>query len=201
MKNNLLLLLCLSFLWQCKPSTNITQSNNIAEIESYLKSAHRDDQYRLFLKKKLVALKNAAWMKSGQGVPMAARPIVTDIPSPSNRSNFDKEFFNKLLAEAKVEHNSRTAKLLNELFANNSPDSPDAIILVRNQSDCDMILKIEGKQNYNLAIPSRGETSLIVNKGTYSISSNLCDAIYNSKKDIKNNLLLALNSDQSSNNL
>lgn len=192
MKKSLLMMLCLGFLWQCKTQTDITQSTNIKEIENYLKTAHKDDQYRVFLKRKLVALKNAAWTKSGQGVPMAARPLVTEIPTSSKHSNFDKTLFDKLLSEAKSDHNSRTVTLLNELFSKNSPDSPDAIIMIRNQSECDMVLKIEGKKSYNLAIPSKGETSIVVNKGEYTISSNLCDAIYNSKKHINANILLAL---------
>lgn len=193
MKNVVLMALCLTFLWQCKSQPHITESTNIKEIENYLKTAHKDDQYRIFLKRKLISLKNAAWMKSGQGVPMAARPIVTEIPTTNGTSNFDKALYNRLLADAKEDQRARTINLLNELFSENSAESPDAIIMVRNQSDCDMILKIEGKQSYSLAIPSKGETSIVVNKGDYNISSNLCDAIYNSKKQIKANLLLALN--------
>ncbi len=193
MKKSLFFIFCLGFLWQCAPKTNITQSNNIKEIEDYLRTANKDDQYRVFLKRKLIALKNASWMKSGQGVPMAVRPIVTEIPT--SKTNFDKELYEKLLAESNKGQTERTVKLLNELFSENTPDNPSAIVMIRNQSECDMILKIEGKQNYNLAIPSKGETSVVVNKGSYTISSNLCDAIYNSKKEIKNNLLLALNNE------
>lgn len=193
MKKIALIVFCLSFLHACKSQPHITQSTNIKEIENYLKTAHKDDQYRVFLKRKLISLKNAAWMKSGQGVPMAARPIVTEIPTNSSKANFDKALYDRLLADAKEDQRARTINLLNELFSENSAESPDAIIMVRNQSDCDMILKIEGKKSYNLAIPSKGETSIVVNKGEYSISSNLCDAIYNSKKQITANILLALN--------
>lgn len=192
MKNVVLMALCLSFLWQCKSQPLITESNNIKEIENYLKTAHKDDQYRVFLKRKLISLKNAAWMKSGQGVPMAARPIVTEIPTNNSKSNFDKALYDRLLADAKMDQRARTINLLNELFTENSAESPDAIIMVRNQSDCDMILKIEGKKSYNLAIPSKGETSIVLNKDIYTFSGSLCDVKYQSSKDVNKNIIIVL---------
>lgn len=192
MKNVVLMALCLSFLWQCKSQPLITESNNIKEIENYLKTAHKDDQYRVFLKRKLISLKNAAWMKSGQGVPMAARPIVTEIPTNNSKSNFDKALYDRLLADAKMDQRARTINLLNELFTENSAESPDAIIMVRNQSDCDMILKIEGKKSYNLAIPSKGETSIVLNKDIYTFSGSLCDVKYQSSKDVNKSVVVVL---------
>ncbi|WP_300668808.1 DUF6759 domain-containing protein [Soonwooa sp.] len=175
---------------------HITQSTDIKEIENYLKNAHKDDQYRLFLKRKLIALKNAAWMKSGQGVPMAARPIVTDLPTNPKSNKIDRELFNKLLSEAKTNQKKNTVNVLNELFNDSNPNSPTSIVLIQNKSVCDMILTLEGPKLYNLAIPANSDTSITVEKGTYKLQSNVCDAAYSSTKTITKGIVISLNTDK-----
>ncbi|MFW2134668.1 DUF6759 domain-containing protein [Chryseobacterium sp. TY4] len=172
---------------------HITQSTDIKEIESYLNTAHKDDQYRLFLKRKLVALKNAAWMKSGQGVPMAARPIVTDLPSNPKTSKLDRALFNKLMEEAKADQKQNTVKVLNELFNNSNPNESTSVVLIQNKSICDMILTLDGPKAYNLAIPANTDKSIVIEKGDYKLKSNVCDAPYESSKSISKGIIITLN--------
>lgn len=175
---------------------HITQSTDIKEIENYLKNSHIDDQYRLFLKRKLVSLKNTAWMKSGQGVPMAARPLVTDLPSNPKTNKLDRVHFNKLMEEAKANEKQNTVKVLNELFKDSNLNKNTSIVLIQNKSICDMILIIEGVKNYNLAIPANTDKSVVVEKGDYKLKSSVCDAPYESTKNISKGIIISLNADK-----
>ncbi|MFN3020942.1 DUF6759 domain-containing protein [Chryseobacterium sp. TY3] len=191
----------IALLASCSSATNsssgkkhhITQSTDIKEIENYLRTAHKDDQYRLFLKRKLVALKNAAWMKSGQGVPMAARPIVTNLPSNPKSKTLDRALFNKLMEEAKANEKQNTVQVLNELFKDPNTNESTSVVLIQNKSICDMILTLDGPKAYNLAIPANSDKSIVVEKGDYRLKSNVCDAPYESSKSISKGIIITLN--------
>ena len=175
---------------------DILNTTDIKKIEAFLQTAHPEDPRRTVLKPKLIALKNSAWTKGAKDAkPMAARPIVTEVPkSFVNRPNSSEaEEFKKLMTETSTAQKQKTVKLLNTLF-DQDINKKEAILLIQNNSDCNMILRIEGKDTfYNLAVPAHGENTIVVNKGEYELSSNICDAKYISKKDLKKNLMVVLN--------
>lgn len=178
-----------------KKSGDIMQSTNIQEIENFLKTAHPEDPRRTALKPKLIALKNAAWTKGAKNAkPMEARLITVDVPkSVMNNPNSDEaEEFKKLIAETSKEHSEKTVKLLNTLF-DQDINSKEAILLIQNNSDCNMIVRINGKAFYNLAVPAHGENSLVLNKGRYDLTSLVCGSKYQSTKDIQKSMVVILN--------
>lgn len=88
---------------------------------------------------------------------MAARPIIADIPSSfSARPNSaEAEEFKKLMAETSDAHKDKTVKLLNSLF-DQDPAKKEAILLIQNNSACDLILRLQSKNGfYNVAVPSK----------------------------------------------
>lgn len=183
-----------SFAYAQKKSKEILKSTNIKEIEEYLKTAHPDDPKRSVLKPKLIALKNAEWTKGAKNAkPMEARPVITDIPNRfmRNSSSADAEEFKKLIAETSDQHKEKTVKLLNAMF-DEDITRKEAVLLFRNNSDCNIILRIEGKDFYNLAVPAHGENFIVINKGSYSLNSNVCDVKYNSQKDIKKSIFVVI---------
>lgn len=181
---------------QRRKKTDILKSTDIKEIENFLKKAHPEDPRRTVLKPKLIALKNSEWTKGAKNhKPMEARPIVTDIPSSfTNRPNSDEaEEFKRLMTVTSDAHKEKTVKLLNTLF-DQDIHRKEAILLVQNSSDCNMILRIQGTKNfYNLAVPAKGENTMVLDKGAYDLNSNICDAKYASRKDIAGNLMIILN--------
>lgn len=190
----LILLSCHAFS-QKKKSKDILQSTNIQEIENFLKTAHPEDPRRIVLKPKLVALKNAEWTKGTKSAkPMEARPIVMEVPNAvmRNENSSEAEEFKKLIAESSTEHKEKTVKLLNTLF-DQDITKKEAIVLIQNNSDCNMIVRIQGKDFYNLAVPAHGENSLVLNKGTYQFSSNICGSKYLSNKEITKSIVVILN--------
>jgi hypothetical protein len=176
-------------------SKNILESKNIQEIEKFLKTCHPDDPRKNVLKPKLIALKNSEWTKGKIGArPMEARPIISEISTSimKNPSSSDAEEFKRLVASTSTEHKDKTVKLLNTMF-NEDISSKEAILLFKNNSDCNLVLRIHGKDFYNMAVPAKGENFIVINKGTYTLTSNICDVIYSSQKDIKKSIFLTIN--------
>ncbi|MCW3160330.1 DUF6759 domain-containing protein [Chryseobacterium oryctis] len=175
-----------------KKFKNILKSTNIAEIEAFLKTAHPEDPKRSVLKPKLIALKNQAWTKGAKNAkPMEARPVITDIPNSVMRNSKDAEEFKRLITENSQEHKEKTVKLLNTMF-NEDVSSKEAILLCKNNSDCNIIIRIQGKDFYNLAVPAHDENFIVIKKGEYTLTSNVCDLVYSSKKEIKKGVFITL---------
>jgi hypothetical protein len=112
--------------------------------------------------------------------------IMSQSPPP------DEEEFRQLIATTSAEHKAKTVRLLNQLFDSNNL-SDEAILLIQNRGDCNLIVRILGKENYNLAVPAKGENFVVVKKGEYQLSSTFCNFTYNSGKSILKNLLVTLN--------
>lgn len=172
---------------------DILRTSNIKDIENFLQTAHPDDPRRTVLKPKLIALKNATWMKSGKNVSTTFKQVIVEIPKSilKQRNTEESEEFKKLLAENSKNQKDKTVKLLNQLF-NEDVSNREAILLLQNNSDCNMILRIEGEKFYNLAVPSHGENSVVIAKGSYQLRSNVCDAKYVSAKTIQKSTLVIL---------
>lgn len=174
---------------------DIMNSKDIAKIENFLKEAHPQDPRRTVLKPKLIALKNEAWTKGAkEAKPMQARPVVQEIPNAFIRRPYstEAEEFKKLMMQNSTAMKEKTVKLLNQLF-DNDISNKEAIVLFQNNSDCNMILRMQGSNFYNLAVPAHGENSIVVQKGQYAIYSNMCDELYTSQKDVKKHLMVVLN--------
>ncbi|PTT23114.1 hypothetical protein DBR28_19220 [Chryseobacterium sp. HMWF028] len=177
-----------------KSSKDILKSTNIKEIEEYLKNAHPDDPKKSVLKPKLIALKNSEWTKGARTAkPMETRPLIVDIPKSAmrNPNSDDAEEFKKLIAETSAEHKGKTVKILNAMF-NEDINRNEAILLFKNNSDCNIVLRIEGKDFYNLAVPAHAENFIVLKKDSYTLSSNICDMKYSSRKDIKKSIFVTI---------
>ncbi|MBO9692342.1 DUF6759 domain-containing protein [Chryseobacterium sp.] len=107
--------------------------------------------------------------------------------------NTEAEEFNMLMAVSPVEHKNRTVKILNSLF-DNDPNAKEAIILIQNKSDCNIIVRMEGvgTTKYRLAVPAHGEGSIVIEKGQYLFTSLVCGAQYASQKTIERAIMVAL---------
>lgn len=86
-----------------------------------------------------------------------------------------------------------TATMLTNIL-NGTSNSKEAVIQFVNKSKCNLIIKINGKKFYNLTVPANGQNSIMVEKGSYDISTSICDAIYKQNKALNGNLIITLNS-------
>ncbi|MGO4707990.1 DUF6759 domain-containing protein [Chryseobacterium sp. 2TAF14] len=201
MKKKTLLFLFLSLIISSCAGNNTTakvdilKSTNINEIEEYLGKAHPEDPKTRILKQRIIALKNAEWTKGAKNAkPMEARPVFMELPDQLNnkkKSEANLEVFKKLMSETSDEHKEKTKKLLNNMF-NEDITHNEVIILLKNNSDCNLVLEISGKKFYNLAVPAKGENFIVLDKDSYTFSGNVCDVKYQSSKDIKKSLVIVL---------
>lgn len=174
---------------------DILKSTNINEIEEYLAKTHPEDPKTRILKQRIIALKNAEWTKGAKNAkPMEARPVFMELPDhlgKKKKTEAQQEIFKKLMAETSDEHREKTKTLLNNMF-NEDVNHNEAVLLLKNNSDCDLVLEISGNKFYNLAIPAKGENFIVLNKDLYTFSGNVCDVKYQSSKDIRKSLVVVL---------
>ena len=91
------------------------------------------------------------------------------------------------------EKNKKTAEILTHLF-NNDPNKKEAYIYIKNLSKCNLIVKISGKKFYNLTVPAKNDNYILLDKGTYTLTTSVCDAKYSSVKNVNKDLEITLNS-------
>lgn len=179
-----------------KNFNNIIKSQDITEITAFLEQAHPDDPRKPVLKKRLIQLKNEAWTKGKENhKPMAARPFQEE-EKPLDIKSFTKdetEEFNRLMSESSSEHKNKTVGILNSLF-DNDPTSKEVIVMIENKSDCNIIVRMEGTagKNYKLPVPSKKQNVIVLEKGAYVFTSNICGSQYVSQKNIQKALMITL---------
>ena len=184
MKNKLLLLILLVF-------STFLFSQTSQELDKAMLS--KDPKVIADFIKKYPHNKNSAFLQrklnsmTGSGN-AAAKPSI----QPLNAEKLEKQVEK---SEAKGEPDAkakRTAEVLTHLF-NNDPNKKDAYVLIRNKSECNLIVKFEGKKFYNLDVPKMGENYILVQKGTYRITTMICNAQYASVKNVTQDIEINLN--------
>ena len=80
---------------------------------------------------------------------------------------------------------------INEMLQSDENDQL-SLLLVKNDSYCNMVLKIVGKSAYNIPIPAKGQNAIMVEKGVYKLTGNLCELKYEAQKDLNKSILVAL---------
>ena len=184
MKNKLLLLILLVFSTFLFSQTSqeldkamLSKDPNV--IAEFIKK-YPNNKNTPFLQRKLNSM-------TGSGN-AAAKPSI----QPLNTEKLEKQVEK---SEAKGEPDAkakRTAEVLTHLF-NNAPNKKDAYVLIRNKSECNLIVKFEGKKFYNLDVPKMGENYILVQKGTYRITTMICNAQYASVKNVTQDIEINLN--------
>lgn len=167
----------------------ILASKNIVEISQYLKKLNSDNpQYKSVLNR-LKQLKNG----SLQSEPRLLISAFKNIESPEIKTPLDseKEEFHKLMKESAEIHDKKAVKLLNNIFSKDTGNN-ESVLLVRNDSSCDIILRLQGKKQYNIAVPSKGENFINLNKDSYMIKGKVCNSEYFNTKDLSNNQIITL---------
>ena len=181
---------CMSLAAQIQNS-NILKSTDAKEIEAFLKTAQRDDPRRGILNTKLAALKKTNQVKTPVQL-TAAKSVTRQNSKFASVQNEDEEF-RKLTAGNPGAHEQKTVKLLNQLF-DNDVTNREAILLIQNNSGCNMIIRVQGKESYNLPVRAGGENFVVLKKGNYQLSGNACNANYSSLKSIAKNTVVTLSS-------
>jgi hypothetical protein len=117
-----------------------------------------------------------------------AKPTV----APVNKAKLKTAIKKDVAADGSNDKHKRTADLLNHLF-NSDPNSRTAYVQIVNKSKCNLIVKISGKKFYNLDVPASNQNFIMVDKGSYTLTTSVCDAKYSSKKTIGKDIVITLN--------
>ncbi len=128
-------------------------------------------------------------MKYG-GNPQIAKPTVTTMTE--NKIEKTSKVGTSATKGEPSEQAKNTAAILTSLF-NNDPNKKEAIVQFVNKSKCNLIIKISGKKFYNLTVPSNGQNYILVDKGSYNVSTSICDAVYNQNKALTKDVIITLN--------
>lgn len=167
----------------------ILASTNLIEISYYLKKLHPDNPQHKAVVNRLKQLKNGN-INSEPRLLVSALTKTGSMETPMS-SITEKEEFHTLMKESAEIHDKKTVKLLNNLFSKDKGEH-ESILLVRNDSSCDIILRLQGKAQYNLAIPSKGENFINLNKDSYIIKGKVCNSEYSNTKDLSSNQIITL---------
>lgn len=137
-------------------------------------------------KRKLFAIMNND--KTPQQQASVAKPTVRAM-SPTKLEN---EVKRDVAKNGSNTHSKRTEDLLNHLF-NSDPTSKTAYVQIKNKSKCNLIVKLSGKKFYNLNVPANNENFIMVEKGSYLVTTMVCDAKYSSTKSVGKDMVITLN--------
>lgn len=122
------------------------------------------------------------------------KPQSVSSAAPVNfTSDEEKEEFRNLMKESAEMHDKKAVKLLNNIFNSNNKKESESVLLVHNDSYCNIILRLQGKKQYNLAVPSKGENFISIKKDSYLIKGKVCNSQYAKTKDLTSNQILTLN--------
>lgn len=105
--------------------------------------------------------------------------------------NEQKEY-NELISSSQFETKNLSENTLNELM-NKDENDRKSLLIVKNNSKCNMILRINGNNKYNIPVPAQNYNAVMVEKGDYKLVGNLCGANYLAEKDLSKNLLVSIN--------
>ncbi len=117
-----------------------------------------------------------------------AKPTVRSV----NTAKMESAVRRDIAKDGSNDKHKRTADLLNHLF-NSDPNSKTAYVQIVNRSKCNLIVKISGKRFYNLDVPANNQNFILVDKGSYTITTSVCDAKYSSSKSISKDIVVTLN--------
>ena len=117
-----------------------------------------------------------------------AKPEVKPISTAKLKTDIKKD----VAKDGVNDKQKRAAELLNHLF-NTDPSSKEAYVQIVNKSKCNLIVKFSGRKFYNLDVPANNQNYILVNKGNYTLTTNVCDAKYSSVKNIGKDIVVTLN--------
>ncbi|MEC5157978.1 DUF6759 domain-containing protein [Chryseobacterium sp. MP_3.2] len=176
----------LSFAQSSYTAAQVEKSTDIKVIASFIKSNPTHPKTPEF-RRKLVAVMNND--KPATQKAAVAKPTVKPISTTKLKTAIKRD----VAKDGSNDKNKRTADLLNHLF-NTDPSSKTAYVQIVNKSKCNLIVKISGKRYYNLDVPANNQNFILIDKGTYTITTSVCDAKYSSSKNINKDIVITLNS-------
>lgn len=80
----------------------------------------------------------------------------------------------------------KAVRLLNQLFNTNAANK-SMVLIINNDSDCDFTMNIDGDSRYILPVAARKSESIVVERGQYQMTSQVCQSQYKSFRTLSEN--------------
>ncbi|WP_052252064.1 DUF6759 domain-containing protein [Kaistella solincola] len=115
----------------------------------------------------------------------------TNASAPKNEGSE----FDQLMAKDQIDKRKVTAEVLTYLLNDPDPTEKQTGAVIENKSNCNIIIRLVGINStkiYNLPIPRQSKNQFVIDKGNYTLKSDICGANYYSQKDITEPLILKL---------
>lgn len=158
----------------------VKKTNDPAKIAAFLKS-NPQHPGNAELKHKLVELINSSDYQ-------VAKPEIKPIP----RTELKKKLEKKIETATNDADAQKAAQLLTHLF-NNDPNRKEAYVQIENTSKCNLIIKFEGKDFYQLNVPAQGKNYILVKRGKYKLSTLVCNTKYEETQNLTSDIVIRLN--------
>lgn len=113
----------------------------------------------------------------------------------SNAANNERSEFAALMEKDKINKKHVNAEVLTYLLNDTDPAESHTAAVIENTSGCDIIVRMVGISNnqiYNLPISAHTKNQFVVQKGNYTVKSNICGGNYYSQKYLTDPLILKL---------
>lgn len=128
-------------------------------------------------------------------IPNSTRVYKPNTSTTTNTSGNENSEFTILLEKDKINKKHVNAEVLTYLL--NEPDLAEThtAAVIENTTRCNIILRMVGITNsqiYNLPISAHTKNQFVIQKGNYTLKSNLCGANYYSQKNLTEPLILKL---------
>jgi len=118
-------------------------------------------------------------------------------PSPAAATSAagENSTFSDLMEKDLVNKKHTNAEVLTYLLNDPDPAESHTAAVIENTSKCNTVLKLTGisnKEIYNLPVPANSKNQFVIQKGSYTLKSDICGANYYSQKNIAEPLILKL---------
>ena len=107
----------------------------------------------------------------------------------------EKAEYDELMKQDSINKHAAAAESLDVLL-NEDPKDKRVSLIIKNTTNCNIIVRFAGEKFYNLPIPKNGKNFIVLQKGSYSLGANLCKTRYSSMRDINESITLTLSERQ-----
>ncbi len=99
--------------------------------------------------------------------------------------------FGQLMIQDSINKMDTAAESL-DLLLNGSPMDNHVSLLINNNSNCDIIVRFAGDSTYNVPVRKNFRNFVVLEKGNYTVTSNLCFTHYAVRKTLMDSSTLTL---------
>lgn len=120
----------------------------------------------------------------------AAESAVSKKGVPKTAAQREAEEFKTLMIQDSLTRKERAAEALNILLSEN--DSDLVSVSIKNESACDIIVRLSGRESRNLPVRKLKSNHIVLQKGNYFMTANLCHSKWSSTKNFWDSVTLTL---------